>query len=166
MRRGPLSLARPCTAAFLLAVTVPGASAAQGVDDPARLEGVVRVQVRAEVEWDEQITQSAGGATSDQFRQALQQSFEGTIAESDAAPSVVAGAPVAVVCHVDTYYETGQILYSLRVQTERPGEDGERVITWIRSWVGSFNTQQMHLMFGLGQQCAESFLTDWRGANG
>ena len=158
-------IARLVVSALLALPLVPLGVAAQGVDDPARLAGIERVQVRAEVVWDDLITNSAGGATSDQFRQALQGSFEGTIKDADAGPSVVPGAPVTVTCHVDTFYETGQILYSLRVQTERPGADGQRVITWIRSWVGSYNTQQLHLMFGLGQQCAESFLDDWQSAN-
>ena len=30
---------------------------------------------------------------------------------------------VTVACHVDTVYETGQIVYSLRTQLERPGDD-------------------------------------------
>lgn len=158
-------ITRLALAAVLSISLIPHTLSAQDVNDPARLAGIVRVQVRAQVEWDEQITSSAGGATSDQFRQALQQSFEGAITDADTAPSVVPGAPVTVACHVNTFYETGQILYALRVQTERPGTDGERVITWIKSWVGSFSTQQMHLMFGLGQQCAESFLDDWRSAN-
>jgi len=158
-------IGRLAIVAAVSASLVPHTLSAQGVDDPARLAGIVRVQVRAEVEWDDLITNSAGGATSAQFLQALQGSFEGTIKDADAGPSVVPGAPVTVACHVDTFYETGQILYSLRVQTERPGADGQRVITWIRSWVGSYTTQQLHLMFGLGQQCAESFLEDWRSVN-
>ena len=143
----------------------PTATHAQSIDDPVRLAGVERVHVRAEAQWDEMITMSAGGATQDQFRQALQQTFEETIASADAAPSVVAGAPETITCHVDTFYETGLIVYSLRTQLERPGADGAPVIVWIKSWVGSFSVQQMHVMFTLGEQCAESFLDDWRGAN-
>lgn len=155
--------------AFALAVCValvsPVAAAAQGVDDPARLAGVERVQLRASAQWDEMITMSAGGATPEQFRQALQQTFSETIESADAAPSVVPGAPATVACHVDTFYETGLIVYALRTQLERPGDDGEPVIVWIKSWVGSFSVQQMHVMFTLGEQCAESFLDDWKGAN-
>ncbi len=138
---------------------------AQETGDISRLEGIVRVQIRADAVWDEEITMSAGGATGDQFRDALSQTFAGTITESDAAPSVVPGAPTTVVCHVDTFYETGQIIYSLRTQVEQPGADGTPVITWIRSWVGNFGIQQMHRMFTLGEQCAERFLEDWKGAN-
>ena len=138
---------------------------AQSVEDVSRLAGIERVQVRAEAVWDELITMEAGGATQDQFEQALGMTFEGTIASADAAPSVVPGAPVTVACHVDTFYETGLIVYSLRTQVERPGSDGQRVITWLKSWVGSFTVQQMHVMFTLGEQCAESFLADWKSAN-
>lgn len=138
---------------------------AQEVADPARLAGIVQVDVRSDAVWDEAIMVSAGGATPDQFRQALQQTFRGTIAEADAAPSVVDGAAVTVACHVDTFYEAGLIVYSLRVQVEQAGPDGNPVITWIKSSVGSYTAQQLHLMFGLGEQCAESFLEDWRAAN-
>lgn len=154
------------TASFLsVALALPATALAQSTDDPARLAGVERVQLRASAQWDEMITMSAGGATPDQFRQALTQTFTEAITNADAAPSVVAGAPVTVACHVDTFYETGQIIYGLRTQLERPGEDGEPVVVWIKSWVGSFNVQQMHVMFALGEQCAESFLEDWQGAN-
>ena len=61
--------------------------------------------------------------------------------------------------------KTGLIVYSLRTQLERPAADGQRIITWIKSWVGSFTVQQMHVMFTLGEQCAESFLEDWKSAN-
>ena len=153
--------------AFVLAVigvTAPSV-AAQAVEDVARLSGVTTVDVRVEATWDEAITMDAGGATGDQFRQALMMTFEETISEADAAPSVLEGAPNTVTCHVDTFYEPGQIIYSLRTQLEQPGDDGAPVITWIRSWVGSFNMQQMHVMFTLGTQCAEQFLDDWKSAN-
>ena len=156
---------RTATTLAILALTAPTVVGAQAVDDPTRLAGVDRVQLRASAAWDEMITMSAGGATPDQFRQALLQTFTESIADSDAAPSVVPGAPQTIACHVDTFYETGQIIYSLRTQLERPGDDGQPVIVWIKSWVGSFNVQQMHVMFTLGEQCAESFLEDWRGAN-
>ncbi|MDA0327953.1 MAG: hypothetical protein O2958_02910 [Gemmatimonadetes bacterium] len=139
--------------------------AGQAVQDPARLAGVVRVQVRADAVWDEQITVSAGGATPEQFVEALRQSFASSIASADAAPSIVPGAPNTVACHVDTFYESGLIVYALRVHAERPGADGAPVITWIKSWVGSYSVQQLHLMFRLGEQCAESFLADWKSVN-
>jgi hypothetical protein len=153
------------TVTTLLAGVLTASATAQAVDDPARLAGVDQVQVRAEAAWDELITMEAGGATPDQFRDALRQTFEGTIASADAAPSVVAGAPVTVACHVDTFYDTGLIVYSLRTQVEEPGPDGQPVIVWIKSTVGSYTVQQLHLMFSLGEQCAESFLDDWRSAN-
>ena len=137
----------------------------QAVENPDRLAGVMRVQVRAEAGWDEMITTSAGGATADQFRGALEQELQRVIGEADAAPSVVPGAPATVACHVDTYYETGMVLYALRVQLERQGADGQPIITWLKSWVGSYTAQQMHQMFTLGTQCAESFLEDWRSVN-
>jgi hypothetical protein len=126
----------------------------------------MRVQLRAEVAWDELITMEAGGATSDQFLEALTQTFEAAMTAEDAAPSVVAGAPVTVVCHVDTFYDTGLIVYSLRVQAERAASvDGTSVITWIKSWAGSYPVAQMHLLFRLGELCADGFLDDWKSAN-
>jgi len=107
----------------------------------------------------------AGGATPDQFLDALRMTFTNSLSEASRAPLVVQSAPTTVACHVDTFYDTGLIVYSLRVQTEAPGNDGRPVITWIRSWVGSFTVQQLHLMFRLGEQCAESFLEEWRVVN-
>lgn len=151
--------------ALVTLVCVPADGLGQTVADPARLAGLMEVQTRAEADWDELITVEAGGATSGQFLQALEASFRDAVAEADAAPRVVDGALVTVTCHVDTFYDTGLIVYSLRVQTEEPGPDGAPVITWIKSGVGSYTVQQLHLMFRLGEQCAESFLGDWRGAN-
>lgn len=144
---------------------LPIRAVGQTVDDPARLSGLMTVDVHAEAQWDELITVEAGGATQGQFLEALQQSFRDAIAQADAAPGVLDGSPVTVTCHVDTFYDTGLIVYSLRVQTETAGPDGAPVITWIKSTVGSYTVQQLHLMFRLGQQCADSFLEDWRGAN-
>ena len=142
-----------------------GTLSAQAIGDASRLAGIAQVDTRVEAAWDEAITMSAGGATQGQFEQALAQTFRAAIADADAAPSVIDGAPVTVACHVDTFYETGLIVYSLRMQVEQPGTDGQPVITWIKSSVGSYTAQQMHLMFRLGEQCASSFLTDWRSAN-
>lgn len=130
-----------------------------------RLAGIDLIDTRVEAFWDEAITMEAGGATSDQFLQALQMTFRDAIANADAAPAVVDGAPTSVACHVDTFYETGLIVYALRAQVEEADDDGRPVIVWIRSWVGSFTVQQLHLMFSLGEQCAEAFLEDWRSAN-
>jgi hypothetical protein len=159
----PHPLARAALTALAL-TSVPCAVTAQAVEDTGRLTGVTQVDTRVEAQWDELITMEAGGATEDQFIQALGMTFEEAMSAADAAPSVVDGAPVTVACHVDTFYDTGLIVYSLRTQVERDGPDGP-VITWIRSWVGSFTTQQLHLMFTLGEQCAETFLDDWKSAN-
>lgn len=142
-----------------------GPVAAQAVEDPARLAGLGRVDIATEAQWDELITTEAGAATEGQFVEALGMSFAAAMGEAEAGPTVLEGAPVTVRCHVDTFYDRGLIVYGLRVQTEVPGDDGEPVVTWIRSWVGSYTVQQLHLMFRLGEQCAESFLEDWRGVN-
>jgi hypothetical protein len=135
------------------------------LEDRTRLQGIQQIDARAEAAWDEAITVSAGGATSDQFLDALRQTFREALSEAEVGPTVVEGAAISVACHVDTYYETGLIVYSLRTQVERDGADGQPVITWLKSWVGSFTVQQLHLMFTLGAQCAESFLEDWASAN-
>lgn len=150
---------------LLATACLPAAVQGQSVADPTRLAGLMEVQTRAEADWDELITVEAGGATAGQFLQALEASFRDAIAQADAAPNVVDGAAVTVTCHVDTFYDTGLIVYSLRVQTEEPGADGAPVITWIKSGVGSYTVQQLHVMFRLGEQCADSFLEEWRGAN-
>ena len=158
-----MRLARLCAALALLAA--PVSVRAQAVEDTGRLAGVLRVDTRVEAQWDELITMEAGGATEDQFIQALEMTFAEALSSADAAPSVGGGAPVTVACHVDTFYDTGLIVYALRTQVEQRGADGRPVITWIRSWVGSFTTRQLHLMFTLGEQCAQTFLEDWKGAN-
>lgn len=160
--RSPIS---STTLSIVLLLALPGAGAGQSVEDPSRLAGIDRVQLRAEAQWDEMITMSAGGATPEQFRQALTMTFQETIEDAEAGPSVVAGADLTVTCHVDTFYETGQIVYALRTQLERLDSDGEPVIVWIKSWVGNFSVQQMHVMFTLGEQCAGSFLDDWKSVN-
>ncbi len=142
-----------------------GPLAAQAVEDPARLSGLDRVDIATEAQWDELITTEAGAATEGQFIEALGMSFAASMGEADEGPTVLEGAPVTVRCHVDTFYDRGLIVYGLRVQTEVPGDDGEPVVTWIRSWVGSYTVQQLHLMFRLGEQCAESFLEDWQSVN-
>jgi hypothetical protein len=165
-----LRTAKPLTSALLVpavAFLAPATRPAlgQSVDDPARLAGLERVDIRAEAQWDELITRDVGGATPEQFLDALQMTFRESVTGANAAPSVVDGAPVTVTCHVDTFYDHPVIIYALRVQAEQNGVDGEPVITWIKSWVGSFTVQQLHLMFRLGDQCAESFLEDWRSVN-
>lgn len=159
---------RPTALLSTVALAALGAGtsvAAQDIANAQRLAGLDRVQVRAEAQWDEAIVVEAGGGTADQFLQALEMTFEQTITSANAAPSVVTGSPTTVTCHVDTFYETGQIVYSLRTQVEEAGPDGQPVITWIKSWVGYFTVQQLHVMFTLGEQCANSFLDDWKSAN-
>ena len=155
--------ARLCTIG--LGLLAAGPLAAQSLEDATRLTGLSAVDVRAEAVWDELITMEAGGATPDQFLQAVRVTFRDAISNADVAPKVVEGSRASVACHVDTFYETGLIVYALRVQVEQPADDGVPVIIWIRSWVGSFSVQQLHLMFSLGEQCAEGFLGAWRSAN-
>jgi hypothetical protein len=161
----PRSLPVVLLLALLPALAASAPAAAQEVSDVARLAGIDRVGARVEAEWDELITMEAGGATSEQFLQALGMSFEEALSSADVGPRFEEGAGVTVACHVDTFYEPGLIVYSLRTQVESPGLDGQPVIQWIRSWVGSFRVQQLHLMFTLGEQCAESFLEDWATVN-
>jgi len=143
-------------------VLTPGPIEAQGVGDPGRLSGIEEVELRVDAQWDELITREAGGATEDQFLDALRMSFTDALAAADPAPAIVDDTSVGVVCHVDTFYDTGLIVYALRVQAEEPDEDGRPVITWIESSVGSYTVQQLHLMFRLGERCAERFLEAWR----
>lgn len=151
--------------ALVAALVTAAPTSAQAVDDPARLAGLDRVDISTEAQWDELITTEAGAATEGQFVEALGMSFAASMGEAETGPTVLEGAPVTVRCHVDTFYDRGLIVYGLRVQTEVPGDDGEPVVTWIRSWVGSYTVQQLHLMFRLGEQCAESFLEDWQSVN-
>ncbi len=148
-----------------LGILTPRAARAQALHEIERLAGVEEVDTRVEAAWDAAITMDAGGATEGQFLEALRAGFREALASADPAPRVLDGAAVTIACHVDTFYDTGLIIYSLRTQLEAPGLDGARVITWIRSWVGSFTTRQLHLMFTLGEQCAESFLEEWTAAN-
>ena len=73
-------------------------AAAQSVEDIGRLTGVTTVDVRVEATWDEAITMDAGGATGDQFRQALLMTFGEAISEADAAPGLLEGALTTVTC--------------------------------------------------------------------
>lgn len=149
----------------VLTAASAGGTSAQEIGDAGRLTGIDRIAVRVDAAWDELITMEAGGATEDQFVQALEMTFAQAISEADAAPSVDGASPYTVACHVDTFYDTGLIIYSFRAQLERAGDDGLPVVLWLRSWVGSFTTQQLHLTFTLGEQCAKSFLEEWKSAN-
>lgn len=139
---------------------------AQEIDDAARLAGVASVALRASASWDDLITTDAGGATSAQFHEALTLGLEEAIRGGWTGPRLDADADGYVLCHVDTAYETGLVLYAVRVSYHEPGEDGPPVIVWLRSWVGSYTTQQLHLLWGLADQCAHAFLEAWAEGNG
>ena len=166
LRRSTNWVARSVGVVLTLAVITSAADlSAQGVEDIGRLAGIDRIATRVDASWDELITMEAGGATEEQFVQALEMTFAQAISESEAAPGIDGSAPHTVACHVDTFYDTGLIIYSFRAQLEKAGDDGRPVIVWLRSWVGSFTTQQLHLTFTLGEQCAKSFLEEWKAAN-
>ena len=150
----------------LLAVSLPTPASAQDISDPARLAGIERVAVRASAVWDELITTSAGGATEEQFEQALLMGLENAIAGAAPAPRLDPEAPTFLLCHVDTYYDSGLIVYSVRVSHHVPSENGRPVIDWLESSVGSYTAQQLHVIWTIADQCAEAFLNDWRTANG
>jgi hypothetical protein len=126
---------------------------------------VSRVAVRASADWDELITTTAGGATADQFREALLQGFTEALRSAEAGPTVAADAPAFVLCHVDTFYDSGLIVYSVRVSLHVAPASGPSVITWLQSSVGSYTAQQLHVIWTLGDQCARAFATAWRSAN-
>ena len=105
------------------------------------------------------------GATGGQYQDAL-------IARVRAlpwmAPSVALDpeAPGFLMCRVETTFDGVIIAYSLRVEYHEPlGAGGAPAITWFKSWLGTYGMQQVHLMFGLGELCAEAFEEDWNLAN-
>ena len=104
---------------------------------------------------------NAGGATADQFRQAIQIGLQDAIRAADAGPLLNPTAPNYLECPEDTQYETGLIVFSVRVSHHEPDADGRHVITWLDSWVGSYPTRQLHLMWTLADQCAKTFLDAW-----
>lgn len=138
---------------------------AQEIGDAQRLAGVTAVALRATADWDELITNTAGGATEDQFEEALLKGLQEAIAAAPRAPRAVAGAPDVLECHVDTFYESGLIAYAVRAALLRPGGDGRPVATWLESHVGTYTAQQLHLMWTLADQCADAFLAKWVAAN-
>lgn len=135
------------------------------VHDLGRLSGLTRLDVRATAVWDELITTSAGGATDAQFEEALLQGLQEAIRGAERGPALDPAAPSFLLCHVDTYYDSGLIVYSVRVSHHEPHDDGGHAITWLRSWVGSYTAQQLHVIWTLADQCADAFLEDWRTAN-
>jgi len=155
--------------AVVLAVAVivasPQASVeAQEVGDPVRLAGAGPVAVRVAVEWDEQITNTAGGATEDQYHEAVLQTFRQSL-EGTEVP-LADDAEAFVLCGVQTYYDRGLIAYSVRVEYQEPlGPDGAPVVSWQRSWVGTTAVGGLHQMFALGEQCATDFAEAWSAVN-
>jgi len=161
--RGPRAV-RLAVIAMVLRLALPAGASAQSLTDFARLAGADPVMAVVEVAWDDLITTSAGGATGDQFHQAMVWGFEEALAS--AGPSLVEDAPVQVVCRVETVFDGGVVAYSARVELRRvPADAGAPVITWFDSWVGTTGVQGLHQMFTLGQRCAKVFSDSWRLAN-
>jgi len=80
-------------------------------------------------------------------------------------PRVDPRAQSFLLCHVDTFYDRGLIVYSVRVSYHRPAEAGPPVIAWLHSSVGSYTAQQLHVIWTLADQCADTFLDAWAEAN-
>ena len=150
---------------WIIAAGLAEPGQAQEIGDPSRLAGVRSVAVRVTAVWDELITTAAGGATEGQFREALLMGLEAAIRNAEIGPTLGPDAPNYVLCHVDTYYDSGLIVYSVRVSHHEPDAQGRPVITWLQSWVGSYPAQQLHLMWTLADQCAKALLEDWQTAN-
>jgi hypothetical protein len=135
-----------------------------GFGDPARLQGASPVGVRAWVDWDELITETAGGATEDQFHQAVLMAFEASL--SELGIETRDDAPSFLMCRVETIYNGGVIAFAARVEFHEPfGAPGSTAITWHRTWLGTTAVQNMHLLFTIGEQCAEDFAEAWRAQN-
>jgi hypothetical protein len=151
--------------AAAIAVALPHASVeAQDVGDSARLVGAGPVAVRVAVEWDEQITNTAGGATQEQYHEAVLQTFRQALEGTDVP--LAEDAESFVLCRVQTYYDRGLIAYAVRVEYQEPlGPNGAPVVSWQRGWVGTTAVGGLHQMFALGEQCATDFAREWRAAN-
>ncbi|MEX2467987.1 MAG: hypothetical protein WD995_13840 [Gemmatimonadota bacterium] len=159
---------RATLVALLFAVLLPAparvAAQMEAFGDPARLVGAAPLAVRAVVEWDELITETAGGATEDQFHQAVIETFEASLGEMGVP--VDDAAERMLVCRVETFYNSGSIAFAARVEFHEPfGRPGQTAITWHRTWIGTTSVQGMHLLFRIGEQCAEDFAEAWRAAN-
>lgn len=141
---------------------LPAAMSAQepeGFGDPERLTEAGPLRVAAVVDWDELITETAGGATPDQFHQAVFQTFEAALEE--AGVSLDPAALRTLLCRVETIYQGGLIAYAARVELHEPvtvDGKGLTAITWHRTWIGSAPVQEMHRLFAVGEQCAADFL--------
>ena len=153
----------PLLSAALLFGATASSAEGQDVGDPSRLAGVTSVSTRAHVTWDDEIVM-AGGATGEQYEGALIQAFDAAM--SDSSVTLDQEVPGFLMCRVETTFDGVIIAYSLRVEYHEPlGPNREPAITWFKSWLGTYGMQQLHLMFGLGDLCAEGFEEDWRSAN-
>jgi hypothetical protein len=149
----------------LLHAPTDAAAQMEAFGDPARLRDVTPVAARAVVDWDQLITETAGGATEDQFHQAVIQTFEAELGAQGVA--VDASSERFLMCRVETLYNSGVIAFAARVELHEPfGAPGQTAITWHRTWIGSAPVQGMHLLFRIGEQCAEDFVEAWSAANG
>lgn len=125
--------------------------------DASRLAGAAPLGVRAAVDWDQLITETAGGATEDQFQEAVVQTFENKLAELGV--SLDPAAERFLVCRVETLYDSGLIAFAARVELHEPFGDGSSTaITWHRTWIGTTPVRGMHMLFTIGEQCAEDFV--------
>lgn len=131
--------------------------------DPSRLAGAEPLGARAVVQWDDLITETAGGATEAQFLDAVAQTFEASLREQGVA--VDPASERFLVCRVDTMYDSGLIAFAARVELHEPFGDGSgTAITWHRTWIGTTPVRGMHLLFTIGERCAEDFIAARDGA--
>lgn len=148
----------------LLHAPTDAAAQMEAFGDPSRLRDVTPVAARAMVDWDELITETAGGATGEQFHEAVVQTFEDEL--EALGVSLDASSERFLMCRVETLYESGQIAFAARVELHEPfGAPGQTAITWHRTWIGTAPVQDMHLLFRIGEQCAEDFVEAWSAAN-
>lgn len=152
--------ARAVLVALVAALSLGGAPASAqqdaGFGDPTRLAGVAPIGVRAVVDWDELITETAGGATPDQFHQAVFQTFRNEL--QNLRVPLDDASPRFLLCRVETIYETGLVAFAVRVELHEPFADtGGTAITWHRTWLGTTPIQGMHRLFTIGEQCAQDF---------
>ncbi|MEX2471943.1 MAG: hypothetical protein WEA34_07185 [Gemmatimonadota bacterium] len=125
--------------------------------DRSRLAAATPLGVQAVVEWDDLITETAGGATEDQFHDAVIQTFENKLAELGV--SLDPAAERFLLCRVETLYDSGLIAFAARVELHEPFGDGSSTaITWHQTWIGTTPVRGMHMLFTIGEQCAEDFV--------
>ncbi len=152
---------RPLVLALLLVAPALRAAPALAQDasfgDASRLAGATPLGVRAVVEWDDLITETAGGATEGQFHDAVIQTFENALEELGV--SLDPAAERLLVCRVETLYDSGLIAFAARVELHEPFGDGSSTaITWHQTWIGTTPVRGMHMLFTIGEQCAEDFV--------